>query len=553
MLKKLFISLLCLLGVWSSTALAKEVTRDEAVAAASRALSERTSLGQRQVAQVEAVNYNGKTSYYIIHYQPQGWALIAGDDMTAPLLAYSEEGTFDSDKKLENVNYWLNEYSRQIERNATQTGKREKGWEQGGYATTRAATDKISPLIQVKWNQGKPYNTYCPGSDGNKAVVGCVAVAMAQAMSVAKYPSRPNGQYSYTSPNYGTISIDYDKEEAYNWSDILSGANGKLEVARLLYHCGVSIDMNYGPDGSGTQTSYIPKALKRNFGYPNSVTFYSRSSYDGDWHALVLNELKSGRAVCYSGADLSKGYGHCFNLDGYDGSFFHVNWGWGGSNDGYFSLDALRDATMNMNYTAQQGVVVGIRAPSDAPSDIKLSNNKVKEGQPAGTVVGEVTVESEASNPTYEFSIRGEYNIIIHDYAKAPFVVEDGQLKTTEVLKSEDGDYTIEITATNKANKKSVTRQFTIHVAASGEKEELPAENVALSYNRSTKELTLNAPREVKYRLINDVDEIVNEGTIAANGTVVIALAEVNATYCILHLSNSTGSKDIKITLNQKK
>lgn len=552
MLKKILFSLLCLFGVWSTSALAKEVTADEAVAAASRCLSRFTTLGQRSVQHISAVTYNGKKSYYIIQYQPQGWALVAADDMTAPLLGYSEEGVFDTDKKLENVNYWLNEYSRQIEGNATLRGKRDKGWEQGGYPTTRATTDKISPLIQVKWNQGKPYNTYCPGTDGNKAVVGCVAVAMAQAMSVVKYPTRPQGKYSYTSPNYGTISIDYDKEEAYKWSDILSGANGKLEVARLLYHCGVSIDMNYGPDGSGTQTSYIPKALKRNFGYPNSVTFYSRSSYDGDWHALVLNELKEGRAVCYSGADLSKGYGHCFNLDGYDGAFFHVNWGWGGSNDGYFSLDALKDATMNMNYTAQQGVVVGIRAPSEAPSDIKLSSNKVKEGQPAGTLVGEVTVESEATNPTYEFSIRGEYNIIIHDYAKAPFVVEEGKLKTTEVLKSEDGDYVIEITATNTANKKSVTRQFTIHVAASDEKEELPAEQVSLSYNRTTKELTLTSPREVKYRLINDSEEILGEGTLAAKGSVTLPLVEVKAPFCILHLSNSAGSKDIKITLNHQ-
>lgn len=150
-------------------------------------------------------------------------------------------------------------------------------------------------------------------------------------------------------------------------------------------------------------------------------------------------------------------------------------------------MDGLRDATMDMDYTAQQGVVVGIRQPSDSPSDIALSNTTVKEKQPAGTVVGKITVESEATNPTYEYSVRGEYSIILHDYIKAPFIVENGELKTTETLNKEDGDWIIEITATNVSNKLSYTKQFTIHVASTSETEETPTSKVSMKYDKIKK------------------------------------------------------------------
>lgn len=119
---------------------------------------------------------------------------------------------------------------------------------------------------------------------------------------------------------------------------------------------------------------------------------------------------------------------------------------------------------MDMNYTSQQGVVIGVRAPSDKPSNITLSNNTIMANKPAGAVVGTVNVESEAENPTYEYKVVGEYNVIFHANMPAPFKVVDGQLVTTEALSMEDGNRNIEITATNTKNKGSVTRAFTIVV-----------------------------------------------------------------------------------------
>jgi hypothetical protein len=452
---------------------ATEVSKERAAATAKALMADRVDGFEGEVQSVKTVWYEGQKAYHVVQFAPAGWMLISADDQSSPLIGYSPDSVFPEEKDMpENMQGQMNWYSDQVVNNARYSGPRHIGWEEASrpaQARRYASADKVEPLIKVNWNQTGSYQKYCPKTNDGQAVVGCVAVGMAQAMSVAKWPDRPVGNFGYTHPTYGSIYVDYDAEPAYNWSAILSGANSKDDAARLLYHCGVSVKMDYGVDGSGTQTSYIAGALTRNFKYPQSVRYYSRSGWnDDDWRELIITELSEGRAVAYSGSDPKKHYGHCFNLDGFDGSSgFHVNWGWGGHGNGYFQLNGLKDLTMDAVYTDGQGVIVGVRPPSEKPSNIYLSSNTVAAMKPAGTPVGKISVESEAENPTYEFKVVGEYNVIFHTRMPAPFKVEDGYLVTTEELSMEDGaSRNIEITATNTQNKASVTRHFTIHVTA---------------------------------------------------------------------------------------
>ena len=471
MIKRCTLSLLVLFAMITS-AWAKDVTPEAAKTKAQEIMKSRFASAEWNVADVTPVMYEGQKAYYIVSFSPEGWTLISADDNTEPLIGFSDTGRFVAEGMPSAIENVVNCFSRRIVERSRFNLDVAEGWETGtaDKAKTRASEEKVEPLIKVKWNQTGAYNKYCPKDANGQAVVGCVAVAMAQAMSVARWPQRPVGSFSYTSDNYGTLSINYDEEPAYNWDDILAGANGKDDVARLLWHCGVSLRMDYGVDGSGTQTSYIPAALQRNFSYPASVKFYNRSSYtEAEWHDIVYGELAAGRAVCFSGADPKKSYGHCFNLDGYNNGAYHVNWGWGGSNDGYFELNALKDLTMGMDYSdpAYQGVVVGIRQPSNKPSNITLSNTTVEAGQPAGTVVATITVENEATEtPTYTWEILGPYNPILHKRLPAPFKVVDDKLVTTEVLKLSDGNRSITITVTDQ-NGESVSRNFTIKVVES--------------------------------------------------------------------------------------
>jgi hypothetical protein len=547
--------LLLLLFGWLTSTWAKDITPQEAREAALKAVR-RQALGfNGTVDSVEPVTYNGSIAYYVVRFVPQGWALISADDGTTPLLGYSTTGTFTLNNAPDNLQGWMNGYADQIVRVASMSNAtRHSGWAELDQApvTTRAAFDKVAPLITVHWNQSGYYKKYCPTNNSGQAIVGCVAVAMGQAMSVCRYPARPVGDHSYYAPDFGTQYINYDKEPAYNWNNILSGANNLDDVARLLWHCGVAVDMNYGISGSGAQSSAIATALQRNFSYPSSVTYYSRASYNGDWKMLIVNELHGGRAVCYSGHDPKGGYGHCFNLDGYDGNnMFHVNWGWGGTGDGYFPLDNLSDAQMGMDYTASQGVIVGIRPPSDRPSDIMLSETVVKEQQPAGTVVAEVTVSSEAVNPQYTYSVRGTYSPILHDYIKVPFTIEDGMLKTTEILKAADRqEWIIEITATNTANRASYSKTFTIYVMSSDEAEASPASGVTLKYEKETAKLIIASARHVTYTLYTAEENIIGEGELD-NSQAEILLAAESTNACLLQLTTAAGSKTIRIILKK--
>jgi len=462
--KSLFLLLAALLPLTGMQA--KEVSEAEAAKMAKQLMAERVEQFKGDVGSVTPVSYEGQRAYYVVQFRQGGWALIAADDMSQPLIGYNAEGVFPQDDQPENLNGMLGIWSQEVVRNSRLQGDRHAEWEEPSQTEKArragASGDKVSPLITVNWNQTGNYKKYCPTNNDGQAVVGCVAVGMAQAMSVAQWPMRPTGSFSYVSKSYGLLSINYDEEPAYDWDAILSGANKLDDVARLLWHCGVAVKMDYGVDGSGTQSSYIATALQRNFGYPQSVKIYTRDTYDGDWTELILNELMEGRAVAYSGADPKKNYGHCFNLDGYDGQFFHVNWGWGATGNGYFSLDALRDAKMDMDYTDGQDVIVGIRRPSEKPSNITLSSKSVAAGQPQGTYVADVIVESEATDPVYSFELKGKYNPITHKNVAAKFYVEDGKLYTTEVLNA--GTQSLTIKATNVSNLGSVERTFSIRV-----------------------------------------------------------------------------------------
>ena len=451
---------------------AKVVTTQTAAAKAKELVAERADGFAAEVQSVTPMAYEGKTAYYVVQFAPQGWALISADDTSSPLLGYNTEGRFQTEDMPYNMQAQMDVYCEQIVDNAEKYTEQHPDWisvEARANHAQRRAGNKIAPLIQVNWNQSGKYKKYCPSTSKGQAIVGCVAVGMAQAMSVAQWPPRPQGDFGYNHNEFGYVHVNYDAEPDYNWSEILSGANNADGAARLLWHCGVSVRMDYGYDGSGTQTSYIPGALKTYFSYPNSVAYYTRSSMSEEaWHDMILNEIQNGRAVAYSGHDPKKGYGHCFNLDGYDGTWFNVNWGWGGANNGYFSLDALHDATMDMDYTDGQGVVIGIRAPSEYPMDIILSSTQVAATAPVGTVVANVTVESEATNPTYTFTLKGPVNPITHKATTPPFEVKDMQLVTTKDLSDKAGKKsTFSITAKNNENGHELTRDFTISIVNS--------------------------------------------------------------------------------------
>lgn len=447
------------------SAKADVVNRERALAYALDFIHSKTQ-SVEGVLDAEPVYSKNVAAYYVVNLKPQGWVLVSAQDAVEPLLGYSMTGRFDLNAVKGNIAEWLDGYSVQITDAVAAHDKSLPGWDSRSIPVmTRAASDIVDPLIKVNWDQGRPYNQFCPMDGESRSVVGCVAVGMAQAMSVARWPKRPSGMHSYVHESLGTIYVDYDQEAGYDWDKIISGADGKVWVAHLLFHCGVSVDMGYGAGGSGAFTKTVASALKKYFSYPDCVQYYSKGSTSVDeWKAAIVSELKSGRAVIYSAHDSQGGYGHCFNIDGYDGSaMFHVNWGWSGVGNGYFTIDGLRDAHMGMNYDSNHAIVIGVRPPSSAPQDIALSGTQVQSGVPVGTPVLSVSVKSEMPDAKYSIDVKGKYNVTTRKYNSVPFAYSSFENAIVTTGQLTDGKtYKILVIATNVSTNERLEKNFEI-------------------------------------------------------------------------------------------
>ncbi|NMB81357.1 MAG: T9SS type A sorting domain-containing protein, partial [Ignavibacteria bacterium] len=182
------------------------------------------------------------------------------------------------------------------------------------------------------------------------------ATAMAQAMKYWNYPEHGKGFKTFIWSDIDTI--DYENTY-YRWSQMTPSANSQSgdAIAELMYHCGVSVNMNYGPDGSSSYTEWVPDAMKDYFRYHPSIRFKQRSKFtDYDWDILIRDELNFRRVVIYSGSGTG---GHAFVCDGYqDTCFYHFNWGWSGYANGYYYYNDLTPGSNDFSYG--QGAVVRI-------------------------------------------------------------------------------------------------------------------------------------------------------------------------------------------------
>ena len=155
----------------------------------------------------------GDTCYYVVQFVPEGWALISADDKVQPLIGYSEKGLFTISEVPEAARFWLNRRSKEIQAlKSVKDLKRDFRWEISSLRSENQ-DDVIEPLIKVNWGQDMGFNKYCPlTKQGRKTLVGCVAVAMGQAMSVFQYPSSPKLKVSYdSSAEVGRIEVGFDE------------------------------------------------------------------------------------------------------------------------------------------------------------------------------------------------------------------------------------------------------------------------------------------------------------------------------------------------------
>ena len=335
----------------------------------------------------------GAQKIYAFNREGGGYVIASGDSRTLPVLGYSDSGSIDWERLPENMQAWLMQYDEAIATLGDRTDFKD-GISLRRHVKTRAPKAAIEPLIKTTWHQKAPYWNKTPlyegagdEQQGKRCITGCVATAMAQVMNYYQWPkSSPEIPAYYSGSNVDGVEkywhIDALPPVTFDWDNMIDAygeyENGKKDpirilgteaqqeaVTTLMRYCGQATYMDYSPEGSATYPVYITEALVKYFGYDDGAHTVDRFQYGIDeWEDLIYGELEGGHPVMYGGSSGTDG--HQFVCDGYDGSgLFHINWGWGGRDDGYFALSVLNPYDFvkekRLGFHVNQEVAINVR------------------------------------------------------------------------------------------------------------------------------------------------------------------------------------------------
>jgi len=358
-------------------------------------------------------NAAGTALYYVFNInQNDGFVIVSADNAASPVIGYSTSGQYVLPAKGTNMEFWMNlrknELNSIITNNVKATDAINVEWASYSDSKTDRSVHKAmstgTQLVQSTWDQQEPpypYNYFMPptttgSTSSNQSVTGCVATAMAQIMRYWQYPAKGSGSHSYCdctsggyTDNWGTLSASFT--HTYNWSAMPLAptktskvSTADTDIARLMYDCGVSVEMDYDPNGSG---AYVTTADNPG-GACAQVSFVQYFLYDANtirnvqypmsseqaWIDTIENEFNNNRPVEYAGDDPSDG-GHTWVCDGNDNTTpynqLHMNWGWSGTDDGYFLVTSLNPSSLGGGSFSQNlEALIGIQPPGGKPTAV---------------------------------------------------------------------------------------------------------------------------------------------------------------------------------------
>ncbi len=368
-MKKLFTLLFVVLGF---SVLANPVDRNTAQLAARNQYlnSAPQALRGAEITSSYDVKAGTLTAFYVFNFENGGWVMVSADDAVTPILAYSFEGDMNPSNLNPEVSSFLEGYKNeisfivnaQLDNSATVAD-----WKDVLQNKFPKSTNDVAPLVTTNWDQGCYYNALCPTEPNagmgscNHAWTGCVATSMSVLMKYNQWPAQGFGAHAYDCDGYGTQTANFGTT-TYDFASMPNSVNvANINVATLMYHAGVSVNMQYGADGSGAYSEEVPFSLIHYFNYDAGCKFVSKDDYSSSqWTDLLKAELDAARPMLYSGRSDASG-GHAWICDGYRSSDnkFHMNWGWSGSSNGYFAIGSLNPSGMNFN--EKNGAVIGVK------------------------------------------------------------------------------------------------------------------------------------------------------------------------------------------------
>lgn len=306
----------------------------------------------------------GLPAMHVFNYKNGGFVIVSSDKRSVPVLAYSFDTHFDIDNIAPATSDWISSLSKQIEEivenNYQSTDDIEQMWLNYKNNQFEKSYKGVDKLLETRWNQNYPYNYFCPqhpAGPGGRVYAGCVATAMAQIMKFYDYPEKGRHSAEYFWGQW--LEVDFS-ETYYAWDEMTPTINSlsRDAIAELMFHCGVSVNMNYDYTGSGSSILNSYYAMRHYFQYRSGMEHLEMHQFEiPEWQFVLRNDLDQGRPILYRGVS-DQGDGHAYVVDGYQNDdFFHFNWGWGGSADGFYYLDEVNPQTL---FPWNQAAVVNI-------------------------------------------------------------------------------------------------------------------------------------------------------------------------------------------------
>ncbi len=411
------------------TAQAEEVSLQEAQQKARAFVTQQESMtggarrsGQQTHLKVAPMQVEG---LYAFNLEGGGFVIVSGDDRTIPVLGYSTTGTLDWDKMPANMKEWLMGYAKSIAALGNLQAKDGNpiGW---SGQNRRAAKPAVATLMSTKWNQMEPYNNMCPIYEGigeykgKRCVTGCTCTATAQVMAYHKWPQKackeiPEFMLEHWNGDVKTgeqlleklppVVFQWDKmlDDYYQKEKLIGTKEQQDAVAQLMRYAGQAMKMLYSPGESGTNCFMATDALKKYFGYDQGLHLIARVQYGiAEWEDIIYKEIAEKRPVIYGGG------AHTFVVDGYnEQGLFHVNWGWGGDYDNYFSLSVLNPGswsgtgagTSGIDYSTPQEAAIGVKPATEEQSYVQ--------NHPMIMLAEDMSISDEGKTLTVPFTVTG--------------------------------------------------------------------------------------------------------------------------------------------------
>lgn len=354
------------------SALAEPVSRQQAAKVAQNVLGTKDLEPVRLAPATKASDAD--PALYIFNSPSGGFVIVAGDDACSPVLAYSYTGTFQAAGLPENIKGWFDYVEAEVGEvrrlGLKATKKEAAAWKQALSPRTKADGQYV-PAIKHEtalWGQSQPFNNLAPTIGSTKAASGCGSVSMAIVLKFNGYPERGTGSlpsYSYTlASGESRTQSGHELGHTYNWSAMRMDSYSKgytddeaQAVAQLIYDLGVMFQAEFDKSTSTTVKDVI-SGLVRHMGYDAGTVSYRRGFFsDEEWTRMLKDELQH-RPIVYNGH--SDTGGHAFVVDGYDqAGLFSINWGWTGTDNGYFALSSFKPSGGH-DYSGSQTAIFGM-------------------------------------------------------------------------------------------------------------------------------------------------------------------------------------------------